>query len=848
MHGQQLVRIMTLLFLLGDPSKLPAVEMTETAHAREAFDVGNYAEAIKRSAAAIEEGRLDVGLYVIYIESLLATGDYAAGGEQLAKAERWYGGNPRLYLLAKSVHEMNGAPEKAQAVQKMNYRAGYSYGLSVRDSKDLVALGRIMLLNGQEPKKVMNEIYKRAMGMHEEGLPEAYAAMGDLALEKHDYALAAKQYQQGLKKFPGRSDLHFGLARAFMPSDPEESARHIQAVLEKNTNHTAALLFLVEQHIDYEHYDQAQAGIDQVLAVNANHPIAWAYQYVIDDLRNDSSAGEASLANARKKWENNPAVDYAIAKKLSRKRRFTESVKHLERAAENDPSFLPARALLAQDLLRLGREDEAWPMIEGLQELDSYNVILYNLLRLSDRLKGYRTLTNEHFIVRMENREANILGAEALAFLEEAYQVLNHKYGLRLDQPVLVEFFREQQDFAVRTLGVPGGMGLLGACFGSLITMNSPGSLGALENNWKAVLWHEYCHVVTLTATGNRMPRWLSEGISVYEEWERNPGWGQRLTPTYRRMVLQDEQLYPISELSSAFLKPKSEIHFMFAYYESALVVKYIVDTYGFDALRRILRDLEAGVPINPALASNTKPIHLLDDDFACYMYDYAGEHGADLSWETPPSALVETWKLADFQDWLTEYPDNFYGLYEVAVAAVEAGDFSQAEKMLKRIRDAYPDYVDGGNVYELLARVYRETDQPLKEIEVLETVAQRNAGALPAFQRLLDLHIAAENWSAVAANARRVTDIDPYQLAPYRSLARAAKALNDPRQAIYAYERMLELDSEDPAGAHYHLARLYKTTKPETAWRHVLDALTEAPRYRKAHRLFAELRKGGTE
>jgi tetratricopeptide (TPR) repeat protein len=833
------------LLLLGLAANAPAVEMTETAHAREAFDAGAYIEAIKRSSAAIEDGRLDVGLYEINIESLLATGDYAKAGEQLAKAERWFGGNPRLYLLAKTVHEMNGAPEKARAVQKMNYRAGYSYGLSVRDSKDLVAFGRLMLLNSQEPKKVMNEVYKRALDMNEEGLPEVYAAMGDLALEKHDYALAAKQYQAGLKKFPGHTDLHVGLARAFMPSDPEEFARHIQAVLEKNTNHTAALLMLVEQHIDFEMYDKAQTAIDQVLSVNPNHPIAWAYQYVLDDLAHEPDAAEASLANARKKWENNPAVDFAIARKFSRKRRFEESVTHLRRAAENDPTFLPARSLLAQDLLRLGHEDEAWAMIEELQELDAYDVVLFNLLSLSDRLKGYRTLTNQHFVVRMEAREAELLGQEALDFLEEAYQVLNTKYGLELDRPVLVEFFREQQDFAVRTLGVPGGLGLLGACFGSLITMNSPGSLGAFENNWKAVLWHEYCHVVTLTATGNKMPRWLSEGISVFEEWERDPSWGQRMTPTFRRMVLQDDQLFRISELSQAFLKPRSETHFMFGYYESALVVKHIVDTYGFEAIRGILNDLATGMPMNEALAKHTKPMEALETDFAAFIRNLATEHGSDLNWEMPPSALVETWKLADFQDWLVRYPDNFYGLYEVALAAVEAQNFDEAEKILLRMRDAYPDYVDGGNVYDLLAQVYQETGQAEKEIGVLEQMAARNASALPAFQRLLELQVANENWSAVMTNSVRITDIDPYQVATYRSLARAAEALEQPKQAIYAYERMLDLDTEDPAGAHYQLARLYRESQPEKAWRHVLDALTEAPRYPEAHQLFAELRKG---
>jgi hypothetical protein len=89
---------------------------------------------------------------------------------------------------------------------------------------------------------------------------------------------------------------------------------------------------------------------------------------------------------------------------------------------------------------------------------------------------------------------------------------LGAKYGLELKRPVLVEFFGAQQDFAIRTFGALGGQGMLGVCFGTVVTMNSPGSLAHGRNNWESTLWHEFCHVITLTVTKNRMPRWLSEG------------------------------------------------------------------------------------------------------------------------------------------------------------------------------------------------------------------------------------------------------------------------------------------------------------------------------------------------
>ena len=139
------------------------------------------------------------------------------------------------------------------------------------------------------------------------------------------------------------------------------------------------------------------------------------------------------------------------------------------------------------------------------------------------------------------------------SLLGEAKRVLCDKYDLSLDEPITVEIFPNQNDFAVRTFGMPGGEGFLGVCFGRVITANSPASQSAAPSNWESTLWHEFCHVVTLEITRNRMPRWLSEGISVYEERQADDRWGERMTPQYRALILGG-QMKPVGELSDAFL------------------------------------------------------------------------------------------------------------------------------------------------------------------------------------------------------------------------------------------------------------------------------------------------------
>src|SRR5262249_19727284 len=142
---------------------------------------------------------------------------------------------------------------------------------------------------------------------------------------------------------------------------------------------------------------------------------------------------------------------------------------------------------------------------------------------------------------------------------------------------------------------------------------NSPASQGETPSNWEAVLWHEFCHVVTLNATKNKMPRWLSEGISVHEEGLADRAWRGAIAPHFREMLLGDD-FVPLSRLSSAFLEAKSVRHVQFAYQESALAVEFLVAKAGHEALRDVLDDLGRGLDINEALSRRTKtPLDRLD-------------------------------------------------------------------------------------------------------------------------------------------------------------------------------------------------------------------------------------------
>jgi tetratricopeptide (TPR) repeat protein len=349
------------------------------------------------------------------------------------------------------------------------------------------------------------------------------------------------------------------------------------------------------------------------------------------------------------------------------------------------------------------------------------------------------------------------------------------------------------------------------------------------------VLWHEFCHVITLQMTRNKMPRWLSEGISVYEERLANPTWGQAMNPHFREMILGDD-FTPVGELSAAFLTPKSDLHLQFAYYESSLVVEFLVERYGVEALQKILRDLGQGIEINEALAKRTVPLDELEKGFAAFAQARAKSLAPGLDWNKPePEQLNDA-------IWTALHTNNFYVLSHQARQLMRDNKWQEAKAPLETLRQLYPDHAEGDSALAMLAVVHRELNETNAERRVVEQLAGLDADAPDAYLRLMELAGESGEWPVVRENAERYLAVNPLVPSPYRFLAQACEATRQTEPAMAAYRTLLLLDPPDPADAHFRLARLlHQTGKPE-AKRHVLQALEEAPRFRDAQRLLLEM------
>ncbi len=814
------------------PARAPTAAETELAEAQKQFRAGDHEAVLAAAEKGTTADIFNEAWWRLRAEALLELGRYEEARTQLTRALRNNPSSVRLRLLLREAalatqHEDEAKIQVAEITSLITSRS------TAGTPEFLAAVGEATVtLKLADPKLILENFLRPAIRANPPQR-DAMVAAGRLALDKNDFALASRTFGDGLKVFPGDPDLLGGMAAAFRGSgDGENFLRYAAQAIEANPHHVPTRLLLAEHLLDSEQYGPARDMVKKILEVNPLQSGALALLAAAEEIENHPEAAAAARAKALSTWAANPAVDHVIGQKLSRHYRFKDGAAAQRRALALDDTFTPARIQLAQDLLRLGQNDEGWDLVARAHKDDGYDLEAFNLVSLHDRLAGYTTVENEHFLIRMAGDEAPVYGKRALALLERARATLTAKYGLDLPQRTQVEIFATPGDFQVRTFGTPGEEGFLAVCFGSVITVNSPALSSA---NWEAVLWHEFTHVITLTMTDNRMPRWLSEGISVYEEEQASPAWGQRMTLNYRELIAEGK-MQPVSGMGTAFMTADDPRAVGFAYFESSLIVKFLVEQHGLDKLKALLRSLAGGAEMNAALREHYGALDRLDDAFALYARDAANKLGGGLDLSRPEKTdgpVVLT----------TSEPKNFYLRLDQVRELVQKEDWAGAKAKLLTLT-AGGIYLPGAeNPHHLLAQVAAKAGDTATERAALTAIAEHEADEVGVVTRLLALAAAAKDQPAVRRWADAWLAINPMAAAPWRALLGADESAAAGPAAIEDARVLLRLDPPDLPNIHFRLAKqLQAAGDLDGARRHVLQALEDAPRFRAAYELLAKL------
>jgi cellulose synthase operon protein C len=503
------------------------------------------------------------------------------------------------------------------------------------------------------------------------------------------------------------------------------------------------------------------------------------------------------------------------------RRLYVEADGWLQQAVKVQPDLWPARTEYAVNLMRLGRIEEARPHLVAVYEATQpyTDNVTVNTLRLLDDLAKFETVkaSNPDLQLLMEKKEAATLGVYAEQLTRQAINTFSRRYGYQPTVPVIVEIYPNHDDFAVRTAGLPG-IGLLGVTFGHLVAMDSPSGRKSGDFHWGSVLWHELAHVFTLSVTNNRVPRWLSEGLSVYEEWTSGPTPGVAMNPKLLD-TFKDGKLLPVVELDNGFMRPTYEGQIQISYDQAGLICLFAAQRWNIQKVVEFLRAFnDESMTTDAAVRSVFK---VTPEEFDKAFQDFMRER---------------------FGKYLTD-PKRWKDLMTKAHTALEARNWSAARESAQAAIDMLPEFTASGSAYDML--VEAEEGAGKSEAAIAALVAWRKAGGWdPAAMRKLGALLLAAKRNAEATEVlAAVNYADPLAVDGHDQLGQLLLDQNKGADALREYRVLLALNPLDTAAANFGLARSYRQTGDNVqARRFLLESLDTAPNFRPAQKLLLEM------
>ena len=501
------------------------------------------------------------------------------------------------------------------------------------------------------------------------------------------------------------------------------------------------------------------------------------------------------------------------------RRRYREADAWLKRAVELEPDNAAALEELGVNALRLGDAARARQALERAYAGDPFSATTVNTLRVLDSLSQYDEITTTQPALRLQlqKKESAALRPYVEALARRSVATFSERYGYTPVEPIAIELYPNHDDFAVRTAGLPG-IGLLGVTFGHVVAMDSPSGRRSGEFHWGSTLWHEMAHVFTLSATQHRVPRWLSEGLSVFEEWRTGPTPGVAIEPRILDAYAAGRFL-PVAKLDEGFIRPAYEGQVQVSYAQAGLTCLFIEQRFGFPKLAAFLREFARDNPVEPAVQAT----------FGMDAAAFDAEFNAFLKQRFAPY-LADTKRLK--------------ALLKDADAQLGRKDWGAAAKSAQEAIRVLPEYTAGDSAYTTLVAAQLGADDKSAAIQTL--LAWRAAGGWDpdGLRKLAALLQEAGRSSDALAVREAVNLVDPLAVADHAQLGELLLGAQRPADALTEYTVLLQLDTQDPAAAHLGAARaLVAAGNAAPARRHLLQALEIAPHFRPAQNLLLQLR-----
>jgi cellulose synthase operon protein C len=808
-------------------------QMPERAQLRAYIETGRYTEAEAAAKKFLLKTPVNGAVRHELAETLALTGRYT---EAITEFERAAADSTKADKLESDLRRAEvltliGQEDRAKTI----YESFVTYYTDndPRSARELTLVARALV--HLERYQDANDMYRSAIEADSEYL-DAQLGAAELFTQKYAYGDAALFLDDAFKINPNSARVFLAVARNKRLDGDAETTAALTKALAINPNLVEAIALKAGMALEASRMDEAATEIDKALKINSRsleaHSLRAAMLYLQDKDYEPEVA--ATLAIGPKYGE----VYNTLSHYATITRRTEQAAQFARRATEIAPRLWDAHLNLGMALLRLGQIDTGREAVEKAFKGDPFNVWAKNTLDLLDSMRDFKETKRGPFIIKVSAQESDVLSPYAANLLEEAAAKLTAKYRFTPKGPVIIEIFQNHEDFAVRTLGIPG-LGALGVCFGFVVAQDSPSAREAGEFNWGSTLWHEYTHVITLQMTDYRIPRWFSEGLSVYEERRARPGWGDDWNPLFVRAFME-RRWFKMADLDAGFQRPKSPQDVPIAYFQASQVCEFIVERYGFDAILRMLT-MYRDKARTPDVLQQVLKLSESDFDREFGAYIEAKVKPLQQALTTPTNNAASLSKAEVLK--ALETQDTFALRIRAAELLAADGDTGAAVTHYIRALELFP-YVSGkGNPYESLAKLLEQKGDREQAAKTLDSLVKTDENNLEALKTIARLRLALGERQQALEALQASFFISPFDYKLHTQAGELSLELKDYPKALTEFQVALALAPPNVAEANYNVAAAFHALdrQPE-ARRAVLRALEAAPRYEKAQELLLRI------
>jgi tetratricopeptide (TPR) repeat protein len=667
---------------------------------------------------------------------------------------------------------------------------------------------------GLEMYQEANDEFRTAVAQQDKN-PLYRVRWGLLLHERFNNEDAEKLFEEALQRDPKNAQAFLGLAIVSADGFDSKAIYWANKALEADPRLAEAHELLANLFLEDSEPDKAVEQADEALKISSESLEAMAIHAAVEVLADRSpDAWFAKIHQVNPTYAEGYAL---VAHHLVLNRRYEDGIAYYRKALALDPQLWSARSELGINLMRLGQEDEPKRQLEMCYDNGYRNAATVNSLRLLDSYKNFVTYKDDNTILKLNKKEAPLLYPYFEEELKRDISDYEKKYKMKAPGVVQVEVYPDHEDFAVRTLGMPG-LGALGVTFNDVIAMDSPSGREPGSFNWASTLRHEMSHVFILAATNYRVPRWFTEGLAVHEETEASPEWGDPITPDVVA-ALRDKKLLPVADLDRGFIRPEYPSQVIVSYFQAGRICDYIKSRWGDDKLLDMVH----------SFAQHKTTTEVIREDLGMEPEEFDKQFMAWLNMQVGTT-------VANFDEWVKDL--------KVLVQLARDKQYDEVVQKGEEVRRMYPDYVYAGNAYEFLAEAYLAKGNKPAAVGVLTDYEKRGGRNPQALKHLASLEEELGDPKAAAATLDRINYIYPVNDEDlHRHLGNLWFDQKNYSGALREYNAVIALHPLDQADAQYNLARTYFAEgEPDKAENHILASLEVAPDFRPAQKLLLQI------